>query len=82
MMECKPAMVIDGEPWWPFHFEYDFDGKTYAFDVPARSEREAHDRMKKIALARYMGQGDGGPIPLSRGGFLVPLRVWWRNLWA
>lgn len=57
MSEPKPAMVIDGEPWWRFHFEYDFDGKTYAFDVLARSEREAHERMRKIALARYMGQG-------------------------
>lgn len=77
--ECKPAMVINGEPWWRFHFEYDFEGKTYAFDVPARSEAEAYARMKKIALARYVGQGDGQPIPFWRGGFLAPLIVWLRN---
>lgn len=82
MRECKPAMTINGEPWWHYHFEYDFDGATYAFDVPARSEAEAHARMKKIALARYLGQADGGPIPLSRGGWLVPIIAWWRNLTA
>jgi len=75
-------MIINGEPWWHYHFEYDFDGSTYSFDVPARSELEAHARMKKIALARYMGQGHGGPIPLHRGGFVVPLVVWWKNLTA
>jgi hypothetical protein len=79
MSECKPACIINGEPWWNFHFSYDFDGKSYAFHVPARSEAEAHARMKKIALARYDGQGCGGPIPLWRGGFFVPLIVWWRN---
>ena len=79
MDKPKPAMWIDGEPWWRFHFSYDFDGKSYGFHVPARSADEAHERMKKIALARYDGQDCGGPIPLLLGGFLVPLIVWWRN---
>ena len=79
MNECRPAMWIDGEPWWHFHFSYDFDGKSYGFHVPARSAEEAHARMKKIALAKYDGQGDGGPITLSQGGFLIPFIVWWRN---
>lgn len=72
-------MVVNGEPFWNFHFEYDFDGSTYAFCVPARSEVEAHARMKKIALSRYKGQGDGAPTPLRAGGFFVPLIVWFRN---
>lgn len=80
MSECKPAMVIDGEPWWHFHFSYTFEGKEYAFDIPARSAAEAKARLSKIALARYDGQGDGGPIHVGRGGFLVPLICWWRNL--
>jgi hypothetical protein len=77
-----PAMIIKGEPWWHFSYEYDFEGSTYAFDVCARSEAEAHARMKKIALARYLGQLDGNPIPAWRGGLLVPLIVWWRNFRA
>lgn len=79
-MQPKPKLFIDGEPWWDFHFSYDFDGKQYAFTVCARSADEAHARMKKIALARYDGQGHGGPIAVWRGGFLVPIICWWRNL--
>ena len=75
----KPKFIIDGEPWWNFLYEYDFEGSTYAFDICARSAAEADARLKKIAFARYLGQGDGKPIPVSRGGFLVPIIVWWRN---
>ena len=74
----RPAMIIKGEPWWNWLFEYDFDGASYSFSVCARSEREAHERMKKIALARYVGQADGNPIPIYRA-WHVPLLVWWRN---
>lgn len=78
----KPVTIINGEPWWNFLYEYDFEGKTYGFDVCARSSDEADRRMKKIALARYVGQADGAPIPIGRGGFLVPLICWWKNLRA
>lgn len=79
--EPEPFTVIDGEPWWKFMFSYTFEGREYGFDIPARSADEAHARLKKIALARYDGQGDGDGIPLHRGGFLVPLICWWRNHW-
>lgn len=82
MSECQPKCIINGEPWWDFSYEYDFEGKTYGFEVCARSAAEADARMKKIALARYMGQVDGKPIPVWRGGFFVPVIVWWRNLFA
>ena len=71
-------MIIDGEPWWHFHYSYDWEGKKYAFNICARSEQEAHDRLKRLPLARYDGKGCGGPIPLYRGWW-VPLLVWWRN---
>jgi len=77
----KPAAVINGEPWWDFLFSYDFEGKSYSFEVCARSEAEAHARMRKIALARYDGQMDGQPIPMWRGWW-VPLATWWRNATA
>jgi hypothetical protein len=75
----KPACVINDEPWWDFSYEYDFEGKTWGFEVRARSLAEANERMKKIALARYSGQIDGKPIPAWHGRFWVPLVVWWRN---
>lgn len=78
-MKPKPAMVINGESWWNFCFEYDFGGATFAFDITARSADEAHERLKKIALARYVGQADGNPVSLLRGGFMIPLVCWWRN---
>lgn len=78
----KPFAIIDGEPWWRFAFSYTFEGKEYAFDIPARSTDEAHARLKKIALARYDGVGDGDAIPLSKGGFFAPFICWWRNLFV
>lgn len=74
----KPAEIINGEPWWEFLYEYEFEGETYSFSVRARSQIDAHHRMKKIALARYVGQMDGKPIPAYRG-WLVPFVVWFRN---
>jgi hypothetical protein len=76
----KPAMFIKGEPWWKFTFTYRFEGKEYAFDIPARSAEEAKARLGQISLARFEGQVDGDEIPFSSGGFLVPLICWWRNL--
>lgn len=81
-MTPKPVCYVDGEPWWDFDYEYDMDGKTFGFRVRAQSYDDADARLRKIALARCMGQCDGGPIPLHRGGFLVPLIVWWRNAFA
>jgi len=78
-MKPKPACVIGGEPWWNWLYSYEFDGKRYEFPICARSRDEADARLKKIALARLDGQQCGVAIPLLRGGFLVPMIVWWRN---
>lgn len=81
--EPKPAMIIDGEPWWHFHFTYRFEGSEYAFDIPARSEHEAKERLKSIALARYDGQGHGKGIPANPAtGIWVRLFTFWKNLIA
>jgi len=74
----KPIAVIDGEPWWNFLYEYDWEGKTYGFDICARSQEEADARLKRLPMARYKGQADGKPIPAYRGWY-VPLLVWWRG---
>lgn len=75
----KPVVVIDGTPWWDYLYDYDMDGATYTFRVRATSEADASARMRKMALARYVGQADGEPITLHRGGIFAPLVVWWRN---
>lgn len=79
MTTPKPAAIVNGEPWWDFVYDYDMEGTTYSFHVRARSYADADARLKKMALARCMGQCDGRPIPLLAGGFLAPLIVWWRN---
>lgn len=80
MQEPKPVQIdADGTRWWNYLYEYDWDGKTYGFGICARSEQEAHDRLKRLPLARYVGQGCGGPIAATGSGIFVPLIVWWRN---
>lgn len=83
-MEPKPRCIIDGEPWWGFIYEYDWEGKTYGFTIVARSEEEAHARLKRLPLARYEGKQDGGDIPLGRmplwaATSWLALVCWWRN---
>jgi hypothetical protein len=84
MDECKPACIINGESWWHYLYEYDWEGSTYGFSIAARSEEEAHARLKRLPLARYLGQGDGGQIPVLLppwlgGALMMRLTVWYRN---
>lgn len=81
MIEPKPYCVVDGKPHWNFLYEYDFDGDTYTFFVVATSRAEADARMKKIALARYVGQADGRPQSGPCVPIHAPLLVAWRNFW-
>jgi hypothetical protein len=79
----KPACVIDGEPWWNYLYEYDWEGNTYTLPICARSREEADARLKRLPLARYDGQADGQPIPVNlTTGVYVRLLVWWRNLFV
>jgi hypothetical protein len=77
----RPKCVIRGEPWWDFGYEYEWEGRTYCFHICARSREEADARLKRLPLARFYGQIDGGPIPALPGAKLyVRLVVWLRNL--
>ena len=79
--EPKPVQIDrDGTKWWRWLYEYDLDDAKFGFEIIARSQAEADARLKRLPLARYVGQGDGNPIPFAKGGFLAPLTVWWRNL--
>jgi len=66
---------------WPtWLFSYNFEGKQWSMEVVARDHDEAKRRLDAAAA---WGKLDGeliASVPLSRGGFLVPLVVWVRNL--
>ena len=77
----KPASIYNGEPWWDFLYEYDWEGVTYGFAICARSQDEADARLKRLPLARFVGQADGKPIPATPAASLyVRLLTLWRNL--
>jgi hypothetical protein len=65
------------EKWKRYGFEYDFEGTTYIFDIPAASPAEAKRRIAKIAMSRYIGEPVMTvPAPV---GIVVPLICWVRN---
>ena len=37
-------------------FRYRYEGREYAFDIPAASAAEAQDRLKALAWAKYDGE--------------------------
>jgi len=37
-------------------FEYDHDGYSWSFEIPARNEQEARNRVIEMADARYLGE--------------------------
>lgn len=80
-MTPKPVGIFDGVPWWNWSYEYDWNGKTYSFEICAPSKEDADARLKRLPLARFQGQCDGTPIPINPATKAwVPLLVWWRNL--
>lgn len=84
MIQPKPVMTdANGDKWWFYLYSYDWDGKTYGFEICARSKEEADARLKRLPLARYDGQADGGPIQATPVSFAwIAMMTWWRNLWV
>ena len=79
--EPKPFMHDEqGVPWWNFHFYYRFDGHEYAFEIPARSESEAKERLSAMGLARYEGKGHGSDIYVPKPA--VGLAKMWLSVWC
>lgn len=82
MTEPTPVQIdADGTRWWRFLFEYDWRGERYSFDIIATSRDDAEERLRRLPLARYVGQVSGNPITvpniLSRA--LGSLRLWRRR---
>jgi hypothetical protein len=42
--------------WNSYLFEYDHDGSSWSFEIPARNEQEARERVNELANARYLGE--------------------------
>jgi len=68
---------------WPtWIVSYGLDGSQWSIDVVAPSPEDAK---RRLAAAAQWGTVDGElmmEIPVTRGGFLVPLVCWVRNLFA
>jgi|JI10StandDraft_1071094.scaffolds.fasta_scaffold1825128_2 hypothetical protein len=80
-MQPAPVHIdADGTKWFDWLYEYDWNGDTFSFSICAPTREDADERLKRLPMARYVGQSDGGPVSLVGGGWLVPLIVWWRNL--
>ncbi len=61
------------EHWNSYLFEYDHDGYSWSFEIPARDEREARDRVIEMANARYLGEIEMGLTLPGRNKLLVRL---------
>jgi hypothetical protein len=58
-------------------FRYNHDGKIWQLEIVANDERDAKDRLARLAFASYMGVRVATlPIYLSP---IAPLAVWLRN---
>jgi hypothetical protein len=64
--------------WNSYLFEYNHDGSSWSFEIPARDEQEARERVNKLSYARYLGE-----IKLAvprRYGLLARMACWANNL--
>lgn len=44
------------DKWNSYLFEYNHDGSLWSFEIPARDEQEARERVNKLSNARYLGE--------------------------
>lgn len=59
---------------------YNMDGEKWSTQIVAR---DADDARRRLAHAAQWGEVDGeviAEVPVWRGGFLIPVAVWLRNL--
>ena len=71
-------VLSENEVWNSYLFEYYHEGSSWSFEIPARSEQEARERVNKLSNAKYLGE-----IQLTvprRYGFVARLACWANNL--
>jgi hypothetical protein len=77
-------MSVCDNQWPTWLFEYDYEGKTWCFHLPARTAQEAQDRVKRLALyGRFCGELYATiPVPevaAAPMSLLARLFCWWKN---
>ena len=65
-----------------FLFEYYHDGAWWSFTLPARSEQEAIERIKKMPHAKLLGVVDAEIPANAASGLFARAYCVWRNFWA
>lgn len=76
--------MSDKETWPVWLFDYDYQGETYGFEIPARTAAEAQDRVQRLAMyGRLQGElqakipaSDNTATPVS---WFVRAWCWWKN---
>jgi hypothetical protein len=68
------------ERWNSYLFDYSHDGQSWSFEIPARSEREARERVNSLSNAQYLGEIKM-TIP-GHYGLLAQLVCWTRNFFS
>jgi hypothetical protein len=74
------SLVKTNERWNSYLFDYGYDGESWSFEIPARTEQEAKERVQQLTNARYLGE-----IKLTlpgQLGLLARLVCWVRNLFT
>lgn len=66
------------EKWSVFLFEYGYDGARWSFQMQARNEAEAMQRLWAMQYAQLLGTLEA-TIPVEVGGWLPRLICWWKN---
>lgn len=64
--------------WNSYLFEYYHDGSWWCFEIPARSEQEARERVNKLPNAKHLGIIEA-KLP-GHLGLFAKLICWARNL--
>lgn len=65
------------EDWKTFLFEYYHDGSWWTLEIPATSQEDAMDRLKKLPLAKCLGTLEM-KVPVELGIF-ARVFCWYRN---
>jgi hypothetical protein len=65
------------EKWKTYLFEYYHDGSWWSLEIPAASEQDALDRLKKLPLAKFLGTLEM-KVP-ARLGLFARLLCWYHN---
>ena len=71
-------VLSEKEIWNSYLFEYNHGGTSWSFEIPARTEQEAKERVSKLTYARYVGEIKM-TVP-TRYGIVARLVCWANNL--